>query len=158
VLTPFTASRQHPVEIVVEGVAAALIAGPVQGVLLALLGGVDIWLLFGANALVAASWLTLSHLRHSSVWLSFPKPIALVFSSPAQHQIHHSRDPRHWDRNFGELFSLWDWAAGTLYQPERRETLSFGLAPEAGEARPRPHETLVAALAEPFAHLRRRRG
>ena len=51
-----------------------------------------------------------------------------ILSSPAQHQIHHSKAPEHLDTNFSQYFSFLDWIAGTLYVPEERETLDFGLS------------------------------
>jgi hypothetical protein len=47
--------------------------------------------------------------------------------SPAQHQIHHSVDPRHQGRNLGGVFAIWDWLAGTLYLPREQPELRFGL-------------------------------
>ena len=157
VMTPFTASRLHPVEIILEQMFAAIVVAPVLIGVWLVFGQVDLWLVFGANAVYVASQLTFTHLRHSHVWLNFPRPLCWIFSSPAQHQIHHSRHPRHWDRNFGELFAFWDLMFGTLYQPAGRERLVLGLAPEDDVHRPRPHQTLVDALVEPFVYLMRRR-
>jgi hypothetical protein len=65
------------------------------------------------------------------VWLSFGRVMEHVVLSPAQHQVHHSLDPRHHDKNFGEGFSLWDWLCGTLYVTSpQREVHGFGVAPE----------------------------
>ncbi len=50
-----------------------------------------------------------------------------LFISPAQHQIHHSTDPKHWNKNFGYIFAFWDLFSKTLYVPEHRETLEFGV-------------------------------
>ncbi len=48
--------------------------------------------------------------------------------SPAHHQVHHSTDERHFDRNFGSTLAIWDRLFGTFYQPsEKREALRFGL-------------------------------
>jgi sterol desaturase/sphingolipid hydroxylase (fatty acid hydroxylase superfamily) len=38
-----------------------------------------------------------------------------VMVTPQSHRIHHSLDPKHYDKNFGVLFTLWDRAFGTLY-------------------------------------------
>jgi sterol desaturase/sphingolipid hydroxylase (fatty acid hydroxylase superfamily) len=55
--------------------------------------------------------------------------------SPAHHQIHHSRDPRHHGRNFGKFLAVWDRMLGTLYVPSREpEALAFGLGPGEDEA------------------------
>jgi sterol desaturase/sphingolipid hydroxylase (fatty acid hydroxylase superfamily) len=39
--------------------------------------------------------------------------------SPAFHAIHHSPDPRHYTRNFGQMFSLWDFLFGTALEDAR---------------------------------------
>ena len=69
------------------------------------------------------------HLRHSHIWLAYkPYWLGYLFISPAHHQIHHSKEARHIDKNFGFMFSLWDWAFGTLYLPREREKFRIGLS------------------------------
>src|SRR5690606_22240829 len=63
------------------------------------------------------------------VWLSWGPVLSRIVISPAQHQIHHSRAPEHFNRNFGSQFALWDWMFGTLSVPERREKLELGISP-----------------------------
>jgi hypothetical protein len=46
------------------------------------------------------------------------------------HQIHHSCAERHVDKNFGLIFSCWDYLAGTLYVPGQKEDLKLGLKNE----------------------------
>jgi len=41
--------------------------------------------------------------------------------------LHHSVDPRHYDKNFGLLFSFWDRFFGTLCVPKPDEDFKFGL-------------------------------
>jgi sterol desaturase/sphingolipid hydroxylase (fatty acid hydroxylase superfamily) len=49
--------------------------------------------------------------------------------SPAHHQVHHSSNPKHFNKNFGSCLALWDWMFGTLYVPgKEREPLTFGFA------------------------------
>jgi sterol desaturase/sphingolipid hydroxylase (fatty acid hydroxylase superfamily) len=59
--------------------------------------------------------LLLGHLRHTHVWISFGPFLESIFASPAQHQIHQSRAPRHVDKNFAQFFSFLDGMLGTLY-------------------------------------------
>jgi sterol desaturase/sphingolipid hydroxylase (fatty acid hydroxylase superfamily) len=40
-------------------------------------------------------------------------PLKYVLVTPQSHRIHHSREPRHADQNFGILFSFWDRLFGT---------------------------------------------
>lgn len=160
-LNPVTAYRHHPVFEVFGTLAAALATGLVQGLLLTLLvGSLDIVTLGGANAFFAAFNLFASNLRHSHVWLRYPRVIEHVLISPAQHQVHHSIDPRHHDRNYGEIFAIWDWMFGTLYVPRGREAISFGIADAEGVRIAQPHPDLRQALWTPLrdigAMLRRR--
>jgi len=68
------------------------------------------------------------NLRHSHIPLYYPDRLSRILISPAQHQVHHSNAPRHFDRNMGFMFAIWDRMAGTLYVPRRDEVLEFGLA------------------------------
>ncbi len=55
---------------------------------------------------------------------------AIVFAvrvSPAQHQIHHSIEPRHHDRNFGVALACWDRWFGTHCHSESDQSLRYGL-------------------------------
>jgi sterol desaturase/sphingolipid hydroxylase (fatty acid hydroxylase superfamily) len=127
VLTPVTAFRVHPVENILD----SLLQGPLQALELAVfyyLYGSEqsLMALVGINAIFPIYYLVDS-LRHSHLWISFGPKLEHIFSSPAQHQIHHSRVPQHVDTNFSRYFSFLDWLAGTLYVPKRGEKLDFGL-------------------------------
>ncbi len=39
-----------------------------------------------------------------------------ILVTPQSHRIHHSIEPRHWDKNFGVVFTIWDRIFGTLYK------------------------------------------
>ncbi len=88
-------------------------------------------------------------MRHSHVWLSYGDLLEHLFISPAQHQIHHSRAVEHHGKNYGEVLAIWDWMFGTLYVPNGKEDLDFGLADTKGRPVSQPHETLRAALITP---------
>lgn len=89
------------------------------------------------------------HLQHSHVWLSFGPWLSRLYISPAQHQIHCSRDPRHRDKNSGIKFALWDALFGTLYVPKEPETLQVGL-PDADH---RDFTTISKLYFLPFARI-----
>jgi sterol desaturase/sphingolipid hydroxylase (fatty acid hydroxylase superfamily) len=42
-------------------------------------------------------------------------PLRYLLATPQSHRIHHSIEPRHQNKNFGSLFSIWDFAFGTQY-------------------------------------------
>ena len=52
-------------------------------------------------------------------------PLERVMATPANHRVHHGRNPRYIDKNYGQVLVLWDRLLGT-YQPED-ETPDFGL-------------------------------
>jgi sterol desaturase/sphingolipid hydroxylase (fatty acid hydroxylase superfamily) len=69
-----------------------------------------------------------------------------LLMSPAHHQIHHSRDPAHFNKNLGSCLALWDWMFGTLYIPAaEREPLDFGVEPDREHA-----HTVRGELIAPF--------
>ena len=48
-----------------------------------------------------------------------------VFATPANHRVHHGREPQYIDRNYGEVLMIWDHLFGT-YQREEEEP-SYGV-------------------------------
>lgn len=46
------------------------------------------------------------------------------------HQIHHSKEPWHIDKNLSQIFSFWDYLLGSLYIPKKREIFEVGLSEE----------------------------
>jgi sterol desaturase/sphingolipid hydroxylase (fatty acid hydroxylase superfamily) len=155
VLSPLTVFRVHPVDTLVFANISALVLGVTAGVLRYALGSAaQPFALSGANVLLVGFVFLTIHLQHSHVWISFRGLAGRIFLSPAHHQIHHSADPVHFNRNFGSCLSVWDWVFGTLAIPaRRREALTFGA--EVGAAAPSPHSVSGVLLA-PFAEAWRR--
>jgi sterol desaturase/sphingolipid hydroxylase (fatty acid hydroxylase superfamily) len=147
VLSPMTNYRVHPVDTVVFYNFLAIFIGVTRGVLSYGLGrdtapfAVD-----NLNAILLAFVFVTVHLQHSHLWIAATGRLGLVILSPAHHQLHHSGDPAHFNKNFGSCLALWDWLFGTLHLPTReRQTLSFGV-----ERRARIHHTAIGALVLPF--------
>lgn len=153
VMTPVTAYRHHPLAVLLGALAVALTAGVAQGVAIAIAApDTTAAQIAGINALFVLSAFLLANFRHSHIHIGFGRWFERVFISPAQHQIHHSIDPTHHGRNFGEVLALWDWAFGTLALSRRNQSLTFGLTDNAERAL-RSH-TLGAALISPLRRMR----
>jgi sterol desaturase/sphingolipid hydroxylase (fatty acid hydroxylase superfamily) len=151
VLTPVTAYRKHPVYDCISQVVRSCIVGALQGVLLGLfVGKLELTTIVGTNALYFAFNFLGSNLRHTHIWISYGPLLERILIAPAQHQIHHSLELKHRNKNYGEIFALWDWAFGTLYVTSAREGLAFGISDDEGVAIPQPHGTLGEALVVPF--------
>jgi len=128
VLTPLTDQRVHPVQ--------QLVTRTVSGIMLgACLGAFDYLFAYeitamtvaGINVFSIALTAISSNLNHSHVWISFGPILNRIFISPASHQIHHSADTKHYNKNYGSSFAIWDSLFGTFHLPGKIELLKFGL-------------------------------
>lgn len=127
ILNPLTARRFHPLQEQFDN----LVLGIGTGVTFGLFGifyqmdsydfgflSVDLWYM--------SEIFTFHYLRHSHVPMRFGW-LEWVLMSPAHHQLHHSREVRHWDRNFCTTLSIWDRAFGTYHDPVPGEAFALGL-------------------------------
>ena len=143
VLTPMTLYRTHPFESLISAIRRIVVIGFISGLFIfstrSVIDGFDI---LGVNILSFGFNFLGSNLRHSHIWLSFG-PLNYIFISPAQHQIHHSRDSKYYDTNMGITFAIWDQIFGTFCNPQKKEFLTFGI-------RGQEPGSLKAALLSPF--------
>lgn len=132
-----TTARQHPGEGVIRYAFLAAVALPL-----------------GASPAAYAAYRALSALsallEHANVrlpgWLD--GVLSLVFPWPSLHKIHHARDARFTDTNYGNLFSWWDRLFSTFTPAHVGASVSHGLDGfDAKEA-----QTTLALLAVPFRH------
>jgi sterol desaturase/sphingolipid hydroxylase (fatty acid hydroxylase superfamily) len=128
VLTPLTTYRQHPLAGLITAAFHSVVLGIGLGLVIgALAPDLSFAEIAGANAVVVLLNATVVNLHHSQMHVSFGPVVERILISPAQHQIHHSRDPRHFNCNYGNVLAVWDWLFGTLYLVREREALRFGL-------------------------------
>ncbi|PIE25295.1 MAG: sterol desaturase [Neptuniibacter caesariensis] len=128
VLTPITVFRAHPV----EGILFSLRTALVQGVSIALFvfffgSRADLITVLGAGLFSFLFNISGSNLRHSHIALGYWKWLEKWLISPAQHQIHHSTDPAHFDKNYGVVLAVWDRLFGSLVHSSKGQDLEFGL-------------------------------
>lgn len=130
VLTPFTNWCVHPVDTIVFFNFIAFFSAVAHGITnYALNKDYTPFTIAGSNAILLLFFYLYGHLQHSQIWISFGNRLGHVFLSPAHHQIHHSNNPVHYDKNFGASLAVFDWLFGTLYiPPARPERLTFGVS------------------------------
>lgn len=97
----------HPVEQVARGLIVALPIG--------LLPGADAYSL---PAVFVAFYQIQNHLLHMNGPIHFG-PLNRVIADNRYHFIHHSREPRHFNKNFAAIFPVIDLMFGTWQKPER---------------------------------------
>ncbi len=131
VLTPLTLFRVHPVEHALYFLRSLAVFGLVSGGAIWLFGrNFAAFDILGVGLAGFLFNLAGANLRHSHVWLTFGR-WERWFVSPAQHQLHHSREHGHC--NLGSALALWDRVAGTATPAHglarrERQKLSFGYA------------------------------
>lgn len=128
VLTPVSAYRAHPMEFFVFAVARA----PVAALAFFFYRQVapqdmEATTVFGVSILAVLYGISGFHWQHSHLPVSYGPWLSRIIISPVLHQIHHSVERRHLDKNFGIKFSLWDVLFGTLYLPDKQETFQVGV-------------------------------
>ncbi len=147
VLTPLTNFRVHPVYMCISINILAVFTGLANGAGEYIFGQTTHQYGLSENNLILVFFIYLYvHLQHTQLWISFTGWLGHVFMSPAHHQVHHSRDPAHFNKNLGSCLAVWDWLFGTLHIPSKEpEALEFGVEPD------RPHaHTIRGELIVPF--------
>lgn len=126
VLVGITKDRVHPLDELMNRMWDGVIPGICFGLWSVFaLDPVEVTV-FGINVYVMRNLLMMDFVRHTHYKISFG-PLDNVILSPHWHQLHHSADPRHYDKNFGLLLSIWDRMFGTAFVPDPKEDMKFGL-------------------------------
>lgn len=149
-LTFFTSARAHPLEYLHMQAGIAL-SGTLGGGLFLYLTGTT---LHAAPMLLLVAtpvfFETFALAQHSHLPVSFGR-LSHIFTAPVMHQIHHSAEERHRDRNYGTQLAIFDWLFGTLYIPQPGEDYRLGLNEDELGAN-NPHIRLRDFYLEPAAH------
>jgi sterol desaturase/sphingolipid hydroxylase (fatty acid hydroxylase superfamily) len=133
-----TSARHHPVE------TAVVIAGRL-GIYLAL--GLPLWIEV-PRVILTNTVLLLQHTNTAFPrWIEALRPL---FVTPAVHKVHHGSDPHLTDRNYGQIFSVWDRMLGTYAEPVGDAPPSYGLRKLAGDR----WQTLAGMLGTPLTARR----
>ena len=149
VMSPFTAYRQHPLGFFIIVPVHSVLVGIAQGLLIGpLASDIAIAEIAGVNAFIVLANAAMANFHHSHIWISFGPVLERIIISPAQHQIHHSDRPKHFNKNYGQTLALWDWMFGTLFVIRRKEDLTFGLGD--AETKKMGDHRLVGTLLHPF--------
>lgn len=62
---------------------------------------------------------------HTEYIRKLPKPIEYFFTTPSHHRVHHAKNEKYLDKNYGSTFIIWDRIFGT-FQPEE-EQADYGI-------------------------------
>jgi hypothetical protein len=97
-----TVYRSHPFDLILSMIFATVMLGFTTGIWIYLFGNqVSHLSIYGVDWEIFLFYLTGANLRHSHIWLNYPYKVSYMLMSTAQHHIHHSVEPKHYDKNFG---------------------------------------------------------
>ena len=98
-LTPLTNFRVHPVYMCIFLNILALFIGTANGLGDYIFGQATHQYVLSENNIILVFFIYLYvHLQHTQLWISFTGWLGHLFMSPAHHQIHHSRNPAHFNK------------------------------------------------------------
>lgn len=131
VLTPFTTFRDHPLLSLMVRALNYMILGVVFAITRYVLNvPVSEYIFYGMNIFAFSINLFGGLLTHSNIKLQWPKPLAMLVVSPHNHQVHHSDQEVHYDKNFGFWLAIWDVMFGTFHYAKPEEQYGFGFEEE----------------------------
>ena len=134
-LTPLTVLRTHPIEAVLFSLRAVIVHSLSLGVCFFFFAeSVSLIEIFGSSMFVVIFHSLGSNLRHSHVNISYWNWLEKILVSPAQHQLHHSIDPKHYDCNFGAILAIWDNLGQSCIVSEKNQDIEFGLKGQSEKA------------------------
>jgi sterol desaturase/sphingolipid hydroxylase (fatty acid hydroxylase superfamily) len=89
---------------------------------LCLIGFAPQWVIFQIGlSLLLQYWV------HTEVIDRMPSWFEWVFSTPSSHRVHHARNERYLDKNYGGIFIVWDRLFGTFVPESPDEPVSYGI-------------------------------
>lgn len=62
---------------------------------------------------------------HTEYIRKLPRPIEYIFTTPSHHRVHHARNDKYLDKNYGSTFIFWDRMFGTFQAEE--EQADYGI-------------------------------
>jgi len=150
VLTPITVFRTHPIEGIIFSFRSALVQGLLIASFTFMFGDrVDLFMFYGVVVTTFIFNVLGSNLRHSQIAIGYWDWLERWFISPAQHQIHHSTLPKHFDKNYGVILAIWDRWTGTLVHSESEQAIEYGISRKV-----EPNEQrMVYLYLQPFKEL-----
>lgn len=157
VMTPITVYRMHPLDDMLTLSVIGILTGAADALARFFVSpSISMYTVYGLGIASYLFFLSGYHLRHSHIWLSYGPIGSTIFISPAQHQIHHSKAKRHWDKNFGFIFAFWDYLFGSLYIPKEKETIEFGIGNGEDHLYSSPLQLYVLPFKKALRLMRRR--
>lgn len=150
-MSPLTKYRQHPIEDVFNNLLPiTALAVPLSIMRYAWLTDIQVAVML-ASVNLAGLLVAFDPFRHSHIPLSYGIGDKVLLS-PTMHQLHHSSNPDHFDKNFGRYLSIWDRMFGTVQDVVPNQAIIVGM----GNGEDHEYRSAVACLFLPLVKIGRR--
>jgi sterol desaturase/sphingolipid hydroxylase (fatty acid hydroxylase superfamily) len=73
---------------------------------------------------------------HTELIGVLPAPVEWLFNTPSHHRVHHGRNERYLDKNYGGILIVWDRIFSTFEPESEDEPVSYGLVHRLGSTNP----------------------
>jgi len=70
---------------------------------------------------------------HTEAVRRLPAPLEYVLNTPSHHRVHHARNPRYLDRNYGGILIIWDRMFGSFEAERDDEPCRYGIVRNLGD-------------------------
>jgi sterol desaturase/sphingolipid hydroxylase (fatty acid hydroxylase superfamily) len=98
---------------------------------LALLGFEPQWIYFQMGiSLLYQYWIHTELVHRTPRWFEW------LFNTPSHHRVHHARNARYLDKNYGGILIVWDRIFGTFEPEDPAEPVSYGIVHPLGSYNP----------------------
>ncbi|WP_369818478.1 sterol desaturase family protein [Synechococcus sp. MIT S9508] len=127
-MTGFTVMRTSPLEQMIKALIFLPLAIPIYWASSKAIDSLSIYSVIGFTLFTAYKHIN-QWVGHSELYLRLPKPLSIVLMSPCDHWVHHSKDPRHFNKNYGTFLKCWDQMFGTYVYVNKHQAkaISFGV-------------------------------
>jgi len=150
VLNPMTAYRFHPFDHCFVSCIVSIFTGVVTAIFSWVYNQeITIISVFQMHIVLFLFYLIGYNFRHSHIKLVYPVWLQYILICPSQHQIHHSIEEKHWDKNMGYVFAFWDYLFGTLYIAQKDDVYEYGLSKDADDT----YDHLPNIYLQPFKNI-----
>jgi sterol desaturase/sphingolipid hydroxylase (fatty acid hydroxylase superfamily) len=107
-MTPITVYRVHPLESIIYGLRGSFVIGAVIGIFAYCFGinNFSLATLLGVNLFSFIFNVAGANLRHSHIEIAYWPWLEKILISPAQHQLHHSIENKHFNKNYGAMLGF----------------------------------------------------
>jgi sterol desaturase/sphingolipid hydroxylase (fatty acid hydroxylase superfamily) len=143
-LNVLNAFRFHPLE---SAVTRLIIVIPVSSVFFPVSASLSVGVFIYLSAVIILNGLQHSKIKSDFGWLG------KVIVAPKTHLIHHSMDPKHFNKNFGSILVIWDKAFGTYHSPSAEELTNINVGLEDHDPRVPVFSYILLSYKSSLQHL-----